>query len=487
MNESRFRLRRHDPDRAHRKSHKALFYLKRAKDQLEDAVKLLRKVATESEILRRQTTQKSTKSDSFQINQTRDDKIPAWLSRDFLIGKQENLLEILGEATLRLEAGREELGTRLENPDSNTSSLNSLEDSQTLEDIVQALEFLKLAVNEMNESKVNLTEESYEKAVGNQTVSLELLSKAIEQFLDHKGLIEVAFREHQVSNAILQGIIDLEEDQNNASSEASKRALQILKSLETLEMTVGEKVNLGYLNNSDRLKRLEARLKVAKEKALEEATQGDGSQNEAQTPNEENKATDEINELYDLAEKLRKNALKSFEEGVVQVRNWSQNLETLAQKDVNNIDSQPEEGNESDRGNELERKLSFLTEVAKTNEFVSIHNHSKVIEGTLKQLRSLFFNLAEHLIQFHNDQSDTMDKVAETEQFGEEERSSSIQSVSNFQMRHKSVMDQLINATDGFLSDQSSSPGQEGQIDFAACARGDARSGKLYGSFFEPA
>lgn len=190
LSDSRRRLRTLAGERAHRGADRALAELKRAQEQLDDPITVLKAVARDQlSVLKHTAAMSLIGSGSIVLESARDTgiKAPAWLTAEHLTERQENAAKRTDEARLRLEAGtpRPQAVSDLGQDEPTTSRLRKA--------AAEAIPLLSTAADAMRNAIIALPEENWSNAAEQQGRALEALSRAIERFAGLRDLIELAY------------------------------------------------------------------------------------------------------------------------------------------------------------------------------------------------------------------------------------------------------------------------------------------------------
>ncbi len=287
--EARRALRKLRGGPAHDRADAALTELKRAREQLQDPVTVLRGIAEEQTVLFRQTMV----LDKIKVGELKlsgsdvPAKAPPWLTGEHLATRQEQIESRRGELAARLEAGTKEKA----DPEAETDV--SPEQKRTLELVREALPFVQEAGDAMRSAHAHLGSNLLTEATEAQTKALKALFAAMERFADIRQLIELAYAEQaQIATQLAP------------PAEGEKK--------EPLGDAAVSEVKLGVARNQGRLQRLgrlfEDELAAL---ALDAQTQQPQAQAQGQAPSPEE--AEQKKQMFQHAESLRKEALSALD------------------------------------------------------------------------------------------------------------------------------------------------------------------------------
>ncbi|HJN51606.1 MAG: hypothetical protein QGI68_14590 [Pseudomonadales bacterium] len=188
--DSRRRLRRLEGERAHRGADRSLAELKRAREQLDDPITVLRAVARDQlSVLEHTAAMTLIGSGRIALDSAEGTelKAPAWLTAEHLTERQENAAKRTDEARLRLEA-RTQRPEATRNPPQEEPATARLRQAAA-----EAIPLLSIAREAMRGAINALPEEGWSVAAEQQGRALEALSRAIERFAGLRDLIELAY------------------------------------------------------------------------------------------------------------------------------------------------------------------------------------------------------------------------------------------------------------------------------------------------------
>ncbi len=196
LGQSRGQLRRRQGARAHRRAATALDLLKRARDQLREPVAILDQLLRDGTQIAGETRALLAAELALAPALGSDQPTaPPWLDADYLEGRQGALAARARELHMRLSAGlaQSEEGPPPEDP----------QQQKLLEQLRLAAPHLDRGAEEAERSRTLLAETDLGEAASAQASSLQALAEAREQFLDLKGLIEVAYGDQRRVDELL--------------------------------------------------------------------------------------------------------------------------------------------------------------------------------------------------------------------------------------------------------------------------------------------
>ena len=273
--DARLRLRRLEGERAHRRVDAALAELKRAREQLQDPVRVLQAVARdESELLLHTSALDAYADVSLQLDETP----PPWLTTRHLGERQERIAARAGGVLSHFEALAlaEEPAAADDESAANAAAMRA---------VAEATPLVDRALAAMRDSRDALSSNAPPAAAAAQQRSLAALRQAIEQFAGIKQLIEIAYADQAAIVALLDPDADAPASQEDLS--AAERT---------------EAVFVHATANQDRLQRLAALLKEEADAANAPAEGGTADAEAAQAE-----------QRYRQAEALRSRALAGLD------------------------------------------------------------------------------------------------------------------------------------------------------------------------------
>ena len=181
IGQARSQLRRKQAVRAHRRASSGLSMLKRAREQLQNPVQILDGLMGDTVRIASETRTLAAASTAHIAPGEGSSPAPAWLDSEYLADDQDEIAERSAELDAKLTAGLEQGGEDLEP-----------EQRALLEQLRAAQPYLGEATEELVSGSFALREQQLVEASNAQARALAALAEAREQFLDLKGLIEVA-------------------------------------------------------------------------------------------------------------------------------------------------------------------------------------------------------------------------------------------------------------------------------------------------------
>ncbi len=190
LSDSRRRLRSLAGERAHRSADRALAELKRAREQLDDPITLLKAVARDQLSLLEHTAAMSLIGSGSMVLESAEEaeiKAPAWLTAGHLTERQGNAAERTDEARLRLQAGSRGPAATSDPAQDEPAT------SRLRKAAAEAIPLLLTATEAMRNAMIALPEEKWSNAAQQQGHALQALTQAIERFAGFRDLIELAY------------------------------------------------------------------------------------------------------------------------------------------------------------------------------------------------------------------------------------------------------------------------------------------------------
>ena len=277
LTNARLRLRRLEGERAHRRVDAALAEMKRAREQLQDPVRVLQAVARdESELLLHTSALAAYADATFDLEET----APPWLTERHLGERQEHIAARTGGVLSHFEA----LAAADEAAEADPAAMRA---------VAEATPLVDRALAAMRDSRDALSANTPAPAATAQQRSLADLHRAIEQFAGVKQLIEIAHAEQGAIVALLDPEAEAPAGQEELS--AAERA---------------EAVFVRANANQGRLQRLETLLKEEAE-AADPAAAAEGGDEEA--VQQAQQAAEAAQQRYRQAEALRSRALEGLD------------------------------------------------------------------------------------------------------------------------------------------------------------------------------
>lgn len=352
-------LRRLQGDRSHRQSDLALTQLKRALEQLQDPVTVLKGLAADQTGTLGQTraldeiraralqlgAQNPPGAGAAPDQKAQKAVAPPWLTPAHLADQQKELRPRTSELLLRLEAGVEHEAKNPPKPDPNKPA-DPREEAQRkrlFEGARQAIPLVKEAVQAMEQADGALAAEELARASKAQVAALNALFKALERFSGLRDLIELAYGEQSQLVMLL--------------SPEGKAQLEKLPPMERSAIFTD-----GVAHNQDRLGRLKGLISDELQALQAPPAQAPGGQGGGKDEAEKRAAE---KQRYELAEQHRQ----------------------LAEAAIGRL------------GAQLAQKGADLKPTAEEG-----RKH-------LQELRRLFFSIVEHLKELLRNQTETHDRT----------------------------------------------------------------------------
>jgi hypothetical protein len=196
-------LRRLQGDRAHRQSDVAVTQLKRALEQLQDPVTVLKGLTADQTTTLSQTRAlDEIRARKLQLAAPQDvakdaaKAAPAWLTTGLLLDQQKELRPRASELLMRLEAGvKHETSTPPPDPTKPKDPREEAQRKQLLEGARQAIPLIQEGLQAMERASAALAGEQLQPATRAQIEALAALFKALERFSGIRDLIELAYGE----------------------------------------------------------------------------------------------------------------------------------------------------------------------------------------------------------------------------------------------------------------------------------------------------
>jgi len=406
--DTRLALRRLQGDRAHRRADVGLGDLVRAREQLEDPIKVLQGLAQEEAMLLMHTgaleqlrAGKPLVADDGAppAAPAAPSKPPSWLTTDHLGDRQTGLADRTGELLARLQAGVAH-GADASAGGSGAAAAGGAPGSpgagapqdprmaQILAEAGEAVPLVEQAIDGMHRAGTALAADQLAGARDGEADAVRALIAAVERFADLRNLIELTWTDQNQLVALL------DPDNKDAAG---------LKSDERQRM-IGEAVG----KNQDRLNRMkgliQTELATAEAQAQQAAAQAQGQGQAPAGADPQQLAAERAR--YQQAEELRARALVEVDA-----------LAAIAAG----------KGATGDRA--LDRARAGLT--------------------PLDELRVLFFTLIQHLERLRADQAQTHDRTATAQRASDDQdRDQQIGPLADFQAGHADLAESLATAVE---------------------------------------
>ncbi|WP_428267647.1 hypothetical protein [Haliangium sp.] len=371
-------LRRLQGDSGHRRADAGLATLKRAREQLQDPVTVLRGVAQEQAQLLGDTAglyRLGAGDIELGAQQAAEPALPAWLTHAYLEQRQRVLEQRGGELSARFQAGVSAQEAAPEPPPGASPTTptdpRAAAQQHALAMAGEAIPFLDQATEHMAAAATALADERAGDAAVRQVDALEALATAIERFSDVRGLIELVYRDHGETQGLLAppGEAEAAADAELSASERVERILSLG------ERNRGRLDRLGGLFESERAA-LEAQAAAAGDAAQAGVPGGAPGGAPGQAPSAEE--LQQRQALLAEAERLRGQIITALTE-------LDQAL---------GGDGGPAPGQVGEQA--LERARAAATAAM----------------GDIEALRRLYYSFIEHLAELLQHQTDTHDRTA---------------------------------------------------------------------------
>lgn len=380
-------LRRLQGDRAHRQADVAVTQLKRALEQLQDPVTVLKGLTADEMQTMGQTrglAEIKARSQQLPVAGAKDApkvEAPAWLTASLLADQQKELHSRTSELLLRLKAGVEHEAKNPHQPDPNKPQdpREAAQRQRMMEGAKQAIPLIQEGIAAMERANTTLATEQLQPATKAQVEALAALFKALERFSGIRDLIELAYGEQSQLAAML--------------TPEGKAKLAQLPPQERATL-----FSDGVAHNQDRLARLKGLF--ADELQALQAAPAQGPQGQQGGQEDAQKRAAE-KQRYELAEQKRQAA----EAAVMRLSAM------LSQKNAN-LQPTTEEGRKQ-----------------------------------LEELRRLFFSIVEHLKELLRNQTETHDRTSSAQaQKDEAERQRKMGPLAEAEQGHATLGKELAEA-----------------------------------------
>ena len=231
IGQARSQLRRKQAVRAHRRAASGLSLLKRAREQLQNPVEILDGLMGDATRVASETRTLAADTLGLRLDGSNNSPgAPAWLETEYLADAQDEIAQRSSELDAKLVAGLEQEAAGLDP-----------EQAQLLEQLRAAQPHVARASEELISGSLFLREDRLIEAGNSQARALAALSEAREQFLDLKGLIEVAHAdETRIATILEQGESDPEIDLAEFGPSLSALQARNLGRIERMGGMVGE-------------------------------------------------------------------------------------------------------------------------------------------------------------------------------------------------------------------------------------------------------
>lgn len=429
-------LRRLSGDKAHRRSDMALAALKRAQEQLLDPVTVLRGIAEDQvqvlghtvglDQLGKASIQVGAGADDEQGGQAAAPPPPPWLTTEHLRERQEVLKQRTDEVLARFQAGvtaAEQADPSAQDPAAPAAGApEDPRQKRVLAQAADAIPFLQQAVAHMDAAAQALAAAAPGQGLAEvgekQGQALEALLRAIERFSDIRGLIELVYRDHAITSALLTP----PDAPEAAALPPEIKALPTDERAKRIQTLVGQ--------NLDRLTRLGGLFED--EVSMLDAQAAQAAQGQAPGQGQQQLPPEQI-------EAARQQYLQA------------QGLRSQAEDALTRLGAAMAAGN-----------AAGITEARAASAQAMEH---------IEALRRLFFSIVEHLKELLQSQTNTHDQTGSAAAGPEEELAGRLRTLAEPQGQHAATGDALAQA----LAEQSDAAAQSPQ---AAGAPGGADAAK---------
>jgi Ca-activated chloride channel homolog len=307
LTDTRRLLRQLQGDRAHRKADAGLLHLKRAREQLLDPVTVLKAVAQDQTMLLMHTAgleqiQKRTVELDDVGDEGKEDarvKAPAWLTSEHLGDRQDGARQRVGEVLARFLAATEDQAGQDQAGPSGQAAAEDPRQARVLEAARDAIPYVQTAQSAMDAARAALASASLGNAVDEQNRALVALYGAIERFSGLRDLIELTYRDHSETVALLTP---------PGEGAAVPPLPEHLSKLDTRERAA--RVSEHVSKNLDRLSRVEGL--IADELAALEAKAGEAAANPGAAPDADAEQIAAARQQYEQAEALRRQGVDAL-------------------------------------------------------------------------------------------------------------------------------------------------------------------------------
>jgi hypothetical protein len=197
LGEARLALRRDQGSVSHERGDAGLALLKRAREQLDDPLTVLRKIAGDHvQAMKMSEILTAFRAGSIKLDEKKAESAPSWLSGAFLATAEKDVLDRTQEVATRMKAAAEA-------PAPNDPAQADPEAAKWQALAKQATPLLENAVGELGQVESALRADKIADASPGQGRALESLSRAMELFADLKQLIEITYGQESQVAALL--------------------------------------------------------------------------------------------------------------------------------------------------------------------------------------------------------------------------------------------------------------------------------------------
>ena len=331
--DTRRTLRRLQGESAHRRADGGLRFLVRAREQLLDPVTVLKSIAQDQARLMQQTgVLVQLDKGAFTIQGTPEGQpppqiqAPPWLNDDHLGDRQDGALQRTREVLARFENATTQEPADPANPDQPDGAQAAPQDpkqARTLEAARDSVPFLKRATEAMESSRTALGQGEREASTERQRDALVALAAAIERFSGIREIIELIHGDHLQTLVLLTPPDQLQaqlqaqmQAQPGAHGDIAAQVEQLTKMpmnerIALLERAAGQNIErLARLQGlfEDEIATIEAQAAQQAAQAAQNAQGGDPQQ-QAQAIQQQ---TEAAKQQYVQAEELRQKVLESL-------------------------------------------------------------------------------------------------------------------------------------------------------------------------------
>ncbi|MCG8418413.1 MAG: hypothetical protein MJE77_10765 [Proteobacteria bacterium] len=431
-------LRRLQGDKAHLRADAGLRDLKRAREQLLDPVTVLKSIAQDQALLfmhtgalfqlgkaeirldreNRENGESGAEDPAEPAATSAGSGAPTWLTDEHLRERQNGAEQRTGEVLGRFrtvaesrqaESGQAESPQDQSDPASAPPQASDPRQERVLEAAISAIPYLDRAVAAMQAASSAIAGQSLETAAARQNEALLALVSAIERFSGIRDLIELTYREHAETVALLTPPGSPDSPQSGASAQRPERA----------ELTTEERagrIGEAVAKNLDRLSRLDglfadeiATVEAQAAQAKAAQAEATGDPNAPATPN-----TPGDQGAGDPAQA----------EAAAQQYKRAQELRRLA------FDA-------------LTRLSEATASPARAGEALDIASQATT---HIEELRRLFFSIIEHLKELLRNQTETHDKTGSASAAPEAELAGQLGPAVDAQKNHSAMGNALATA-----------------------------------------
>ncbi|MCL2325981.1 MAG: hypothetical protein FWC40_05725 [Proteobacteria bacterium] len=401
MARARRQLRDMSMEDANRLTNQSYYLIKQAREQLYDPLRILQHLIQDQDEVVRLVTGRWMLTDPASLasleasHPGQNISLPAWLNQTLLTDSQGDVLVRTSRLVQLFEAVSDAPAPETEDPQQARQA-----EAQRAQ-ILEALPLLQAAVKQMQLATAAVLEDELSDGRDHAVEALKLLAQAAERFADLRHLIEVAYAtQTQITSELVAalGLGRYADDQD----EASQRPV-----------LSPEEVRAMIAPNIERLTRMEGL--IQQERANMEAQSEESSEQMAQ--------------VFEQAELLRKRALMANQRLVSSLRLF-------------------------DEEDDEDQADSVVQHVAQ-----KVFEDAGVAEESIEALRMLFFTIVEHVAELYRQQARTLDETADLVGESAEEQVLRLAPVIDRQRMHEALSEQLT----GALHEQAKKMGENAQ------------------------